>query len=109
MKLEQYIGPFKSGQVTFNKSNISYLQLGIEHPHSIPISELETLETDNDWPIVVTINSATPELITQHDFVISTKDILEFKPNGLSTITVLIKEKTDNPYLIINAAYEDAT
>lgn len=108
MKLEQFIGPFTTNQIVFNKSNVSYLQLGIEHPHSIPISELDDF-TEQDWPIVIAINSSTPNLITQKDFIITTKDILELKPNGLSTITVRIKENINNPYLIINAAYEDAT
>ena len=109
MKLEQYIGPFTANQVIFNKSNVNYLQLGIEHPYSIPISELEDIENENDWPIIVAINSSTPGIITQKDFIISDKDILELKPNGLSNITVIIKENINNPYLIINAAYEDAT
>lgn len=109
MRLEQYIGPFTTNQVIFNKSNVSYLQLGIEHPHSIPLSELENIENENSWPIVVAINSSTSNTITQRDFVITTKDILELKPSGLATITITIKDKINNPYLIINAAYEDAT
>ena len=109
MRLEQYVGPFTTNQVVFNKSNVSYLQLGIERPHSIPISELDDINNDSDWPIVVAINSSTPEITTTKDFVITTKDILELKPNGLTTITVTIKDNIDNPYLIINAAYEDAT
>jgi len=95
MRLEQYVGPFSTNQVIFNKSNVKYLQLGIEHPHSIPLSEF-------DWPIVLSIDNST-------DFVLTTKDILEFKPMNRETITVTIKKGQDNPYLIINAAYEDAT
>lgn len=105
MKLEQYIGPFTTNQVIFNKSNVSYLQLGIEHPHSIPLSELE----DNYWPIAISINSESTGENNNQDFVITTKDILELKPSGISTITITIKDKINNPYLIINAAYEDAT
>ena len=99
MKLEQYIGPFTANQVIFNKSNVKYLQLGIEHPHSIPLSEFE----NDDWPIIFSIDNYT-------DFVLTTKDILEFKPMGSQqALIITIKEGQDNPYLIINAAYEDAT
>lgn len=106
MKLEQYIGPFITNQVIFNKSNVNYLQLGIEHPHSIPLSELE----DNYWPIIIGIkSSSSDEEDDEQDFIITTKDILELKPSGVKTITVTIKNNIKNPYLIINAAYEDAT
>lgn len=108
MRLEQYIGPFTSNQVIFNKSNVNYLQLGIENPHSIPISELEDF-TESNWPIIITVNSEDPNKITQRDFLITEKDILELKLGILNTVTIKIKKGQNNPYLIINAAYEDAT
>lgn len=108
MKLQQFIGPFTENSVLFNKKNVNYLQLGIENPHSIPISELDDF-SENNWPIIVSINSQSPNTITDKDFIITTKDILELKPNGLQSITVKIKKGQNNPYLIINAAYEDAT
>lgn len=40
MKFEQYIGPFTSDTIILNKRNVTYLQIGIEHPQSIPISEI---------------------------------------------------------------------
>lgn len=113
MRLEQYIGPFKTNQVLFNKKNISYLQLGIEHPHSVPLSELENLEDDNPHILIgiytVDIISNQIPAISQKDFILSEKDVLEFKLNEYNNIAIVIREDKDNPYLIINAAYEDAT
>lgn len=112
MRLEQYIGPFTSNQVIFNKDNVDYLQLGIEHPHSIPISELDDF-TENEWPIIISINSLDSNRITSKDFIITEKDILELKiHNEIEenfNIKIIIKDKIDNPYLIFNTAYEDAT
>ena len=48
MRLQQKIGPFTNNEVLFNIKNVRYLQLGIEHPHSIPLSELEDLNSDSD-------------------------------------------------------------
>ena len=42
MKIDQYIGPFTSNLV-FNRRNVTYLQIGIEHPHSIPLTEIEEI------------------------------------------------------------------
>ena len=112
MRLEQYIGPFKTNQILFNKKNVSYLQLGIEHPHSIPLSELEDFNDNSHILIgiytVDTISNQVPA-ISQKDFLLSEKDILEFKLNGYKNVAVIIRENKNNPYLIINAAYEDAT
>ena len=100
MKLEQYISPFSgSGQIIFNKSNVKYLQLGIEYPYSIPSSEKDTVSY-TEWPILI-INSKRFEL-TDHD-------ILEFKNLNSTNITITIENEIKNPYLIINAAYEDVT
>ena len=108
MRLEQYIGPFTSNQIIFNKKNVHYLQLGIEHPHSIPISELDNF-TENSWPIILAIDSENPNIITHKDYMLTIKDILELRFNQAKNISIIIKDKIDNPYLIINAAYEDAT
>lgn len=106
MKFDQFIGPFTSN-VTFNKNNVTYLQIGVERPHSAPISEL--LEENNkvQWPIVIGINRNSKEHdFTEKDYVIFNNDILEFELNH-ETVDVTIYEN-NNPYLIINVAYQDA-
>lgn len=110
MKLQQFIGPFTKNQILFNIKNVSYMQLGIEHPHSIPLSELPSVEDSEVIIGIYTIedNNIIPA-ISQKDFILSEKDILEFKLNGRKNIMVIIRQNINNPYLIINAAYEDAT
>lgn len=96
MKLEQYIGPFsKSNQIIFNKSNVKYLQLGIEYPYSIPLSE-----TDFDQPsALIRINSK--------EFILTLHDILEFKNLNLTNVIIEVENKINDSYLIINIAYEE--
>lgn len=94
MKMQQFVGPFQESTKVLNAENVTYLQIGVEYPYSIPILELD----DNNWPIVVSINS--------QDFVITDKDILELELNHES-ITVTVYENL-NPYVIINIAYENA-
>lgn len=94
MKMQQFVGPFQESTKVLNAENVTYLQIGVEHPYSIPILELD----DNNWPIIVSINS--------QDFVITDKDILELKLDHES-ITITIYENL-NPYVIINIAYENA-
>lgn len=107
MRLQQFVGPFTENQILLNKSNITYLQLGIEHPHSIPLSELENV--DDSEVIIGVYQTDDISNITQQDFIMFDKDILEFKLNGWQKINVIIRKENNNPYLIINAAYEDAT
>jgi hypothetical protein len=108
MKLDQRYGPFtKNETIIFNKKNVNYFQLGIEYPHSIPISELDNLSDDN-WQIIIHISQDPNDNSPEKDYVITTKDILELKPNGVRQMAVKIKKGYNNPYLIINAAYEDA-
>lgn len=98
MRFIQEIGPFDSYQRVFDKSNVNYLQLGIEHPYSIPIS---VLEENDDWPILLKIN--------EKDFYIGQLDLLEFKLNHSSIHIDLDNTYYDtqnDPYLIINIAYE---
>ena len=103
MKIDQFIGPFTSNLV-FNRRNVTYLQIGIEHPHSIPLTEIEEDNGNIQWPIIVGINKGQNQ--SQHDFVITEKDILELElKHELVTVTIY---ENDNPYLIVNVAYEDA-
>lgn len=91
MKAKQFIGPFSTGQsIDLGLSSVTYLQIGIEHPHSIPISEQEP-------EVILSINNVT--------YSITDKDILEFENLNLSNLSIVIEE-ANNPYFIINIAYE---
>lgn len=103
MKIDQYIGPFTSNLV-FNRRNVTYLQIGIEHPHSIPLTEIEEINNVIQWPLIVGINRSQEQ--TQHDFIITEEDSLELELKH-EVVTVTIYEN-NNPYLIVNVAYEDA-
>lgn len=115
MILEQWVGPFAKDpeKVTFTKENVTYLQLGVEYPHSIPLSEIELKDSDEgtdntSWPIKISINKGEGQY--WRDFVITDKDILELKLKE-SKIEVIVHGNDDprNKYLIINAAYETAS
>lgn len=107
MKFEQYVGPFTSNTLILNKRNVTYLQIGIEHPHSIPLSEIPENNDNIRWPIIVSINKNLNNVgFTQKDYIITENDILEFELNH-DTVDIII-HKNENPYLIINVAYEDA-
>ena len=104
MKLDQFIGPFTSNLV-LNRSDVTYLQIGVEHPHSTPISEINEDEYGNiEWPIIVSINKGNQQ--TERDFIITEKDLLEFELNH-EPVNIIIHKNLD-PYIIINVAYEDA-
>jgi len=88
MRVKQLIYPFLETIVS-----AKYLQIGIERPHNIPI-ELPY----EPYQIAIRINSNT--------YSITDKEILEFSDiSGTSTVQVL---DTNNPYLIIDLAYETA-
>lgn len=114
MILQQKIGPFTSNQVIFNLENVTYLQLGVERPHSVPLSEIELNENDDgaynssSWPIKIKIKKSDKETITYSKFFIfSEKDIFEVRMDG--AYVEIITEEINNPYFIINAAYEIAS
>lgn len=103
MKIDQFVGPFTSNLV-LNRRNVTYLQIGIEHPHSIPLTEIEEDDGHIQWPLVVGINKGQDQ--PQHDFVITEEDTLELElKHELVTVTIY---ENKNPYLIVNVAYEDA-
>lgn len=152
MIFEQYTYPFSTtedGYIFFRKPNTvverrRYRQIGIEHPHSIPIFKFNEYKNfyneetnaigdeiqlnDNAWsdPIIVYIDpidesidikwAETPNPNstgidkTNHDFCLFEKDIYEVNLYGtVSAIMIKIPEtEKNNPYLIINAAYEIA-
>lgn len=116
MKLKQLIGPFTNADDTkLVLENVTYMQIGIEHPHSVPLFAPESnneLETVALPPLVLSIertdsntNNTVLEDIEQSKFAIFEKDILEFYyKHAFITITPI---EVNNPYLIINVAYQN--
>jgi hypothetical protein len=97
MTFIQRRGPF-DGVLVFKPEGpikLTYLQIGIESPHSIPISEFE----DNDFSFTCSINGK--------NYLVTERDVLEFSNLSLETISVTFV-KPNNPYLIVNVAYEEA-
>lgn len=41
MKMQQFVGPFQESTKVLNAENVTYLQIGVEYPYSIPILELD--------------------------------------------------------------------
>lgn len=91
MKAKQFIGPFSVGQsIDLGLSGVTYVQIGIEYPYSIPISE--SVPT-----IILSINNT--------NYCITEKDILEFEQLDLDQLSITVQE-ANNPYFIIDIAYE---
>lgn len=100
-------GPFESNTTVFEPSGpikLRYLQIGIEYPHSIPISEYE-VDANNKvtYPGIFNINDSSEY------YVLTEKDVLEFSNLTLEKITVYFSSKKiySNPYLTINVSYEE--
>ena len=91
MRTKQFVGPFSSGPLNLNIGNRKIVQIGIERPHSIPMSEEGTQK------IILMINDQS--------FSIGETDILEFENLYANNTTIIVQELT-NPYLIIDIAYE---
>lgn len=111
MILKQYVGPFAKGDIIAtikddSLKNVTFLQLGVECPHSIPLSEID-LENDAGWPIRITINEEDTQYKNTRDYLITDKDILELKIQAPKLTLEILKETS--PYFIINAAYEIAS
>lgn len=91
MRAKQFIGPFSAGQsIDLGLSGVTYVQIGIEHPHSIPISESAPT-------VILSINNT--------NYCITEKDILEFEQLDLDQLSITVQE-ANNPYFIIDIAYE---
>ena len=91
MRAKQFIGPFSAGQsIDLGLSGVTYVQIGIEHPHSIPISESAPTA-------ILSINNT--------NYCITEKDILEFEQLDLDQLSITVQE-ANNPYFIIDIAYE---
>lgn len=91
MYVKQFVGPFNSGPLNLGLTNRKIVQIGIERPHSIPISE------DGTQKIILQIN--------EQSFAIGESDILEFENLYSSDISITVLDTT-NPYLILDIAYE---
>ena len=124
MIFKQFRGPFTkddNNQYTIKLPSqsdqgikLSYLQVGIEHPHSIPISEFEEEEKLPDgsiqkkitYPCIISINDFQPQSPIQQ-YVLTERDVLEFTDISMGSLEIEILQ--DNPYLIVNVAYEEVT
>ena len=97
MKTIQLIYP-KSSNVSLE--NVVYCQIGIEHPHSIPISEIFN---DNFQAILRIGESVNNSKI----YTITDKEILEFGNMHFNSLYIKTLD-ISNPYLIIDIAYKEA-
>ena len=91
MKVKQLLYPTSTGQITLR--NVTYLQIGVERPHSAPISEIE------DFNVVLSINGIT--------YTVTDKEILEFGDVYFTTLSINILD-ANNPYLIVDLGYRTA-
>lgn len=125
MIFKQFRGPFTkddNNQYTITLPSqsdqgikLSYLQIGIEHPHSIPISEFEeeekklpdgSIQKRISYPCIISINDLQQQSPIQQ-YLLTERDVLEFTNLSLGSFTIKILQ--NNPYLIINIAYEEVT
>lgn len=99
MKTKQFIGPFSYNQIlNFDDlGNVKIVQIGIERPHSIPISEEGTQK------IIIQITGAGRNY--DGEYCLGETDLLEFENLYTTNLRILVKD-ANNPYLIITAAYE---
>jgi hypothetical protein len=97
MKALQFTYPFETNPIVVNLAGAKYMQIGIECPHSIPLSEIPINGSNVGYSLSVNINGK--------DYNVTDKDILEFSDLDRSEVRVLINEP-DNPYIIVDIAYE---
>jgi len=98
MKIKQFVGPFSNDNGSRSLpleeiGNRKIVQIGIERPQSIPISE------ENTQQAILKINNDL--------YSIGELDVLEFENlyAYASKMSIDVVDVT-NPYLIINIAYE---
>ena len=98
MRTIQYYGPFSAGSTRTIELNTAHriLQIGIEHPHSIPISIYE----NNGHRI------KTSFLIDDKEYAIMDNDILEFDGLFQRKMTIKFLEDVDE-YTIISLCFKD--
>lgn len=91
MEMKQFAGPFNGGPLNLGIGSRKIVQIGIERPHMIPISEEGTQK------IILNINGLS--------YTLGDRDVLEFENLYSNNITI-VPQETNNPYLIINVSYE---
>lgn len=98
MRSIQFVGPYAARHSETVSLGALYkiLQIGIEHPHSIPIQEYENTETE-----VQTIIK-----IDGIDYAVCDNDILEIPGLYQSSLTFSFPESV-NEYVIIDVAFKD--
>jgi len=101
MKTKQFIYPIPGNKIVLQ--NINCVQIGIEAPHSFPITELNT--STQDLEVVLRIQDS--ETGRGIDYIVTDKDILEFSYIYYIDLSITII-KTNNPYLIIDIGYTTA-
>ena len=75
--------------------NVTYVQIGVERPHSNPLSEMI------DFAAIISINGKR--------YSVTDRDILEFGQIDMSKFQLDLKIlDVNNPYLIVDLAYEVA-
>lgn len=100
MKIKQFRGPFLDNKINLSSlgSNVKIIQLGVECPQCIPLSERINNQQLID-KIVYTTDDKT--------YTIGDKDILEFENLYIDAANIFINsEFNNNPYLIVDIAYE---
>lgn len=109
MKTVQLYYPFDFSKLNnLNASNVTYMQIGIEQPHSIPYYFYNYENKELTDKQIVSIDSST-QVVTP--YLITDKDILEWgnlSTNFLDT-NILLENLSDEDkkYLIIDIGYEE--
>ena len=121
MIFEQHRAPFSSEPISFgNKNNktIRYFRIGIENPHSIPLSEMDLDHSSIDANyLIFQIEYGTGAEKTTDSYLITENDVLEFSNLNITNFALSFISDSEkrynyihkyNPYLIVNIAYEEA-
>ena len=77
--------------------NVTYLQIGVQSPYNIPITELE-----QDDPFQL------PVIINDKHFTITDRDILEFSDFHFQGDSIKIAFGKTNKFVIVDLIYETA-
>jgi len=108
IRFDQKVGPFSSNEVIFNEPWITYLQLGIEKVQCPSLQQYDNnLDTYSQFLIQYQENNGNKRVPFWREFIITTQDIFELKLIA-EQVKILLLNKIDDPYTIINVAYETA-
>lgn len=118
MWIKQYTYPFidftEDNKIILSFTNIKFIQIGVECPHSIPIflyNEFKNNEllngeifNPNSESLDIKISEINDNIL-EHVYKINSPDILEF--NNLNKKNLVIEiPSPKNPYTIITIAYD---